>query len=175
VSIPPDTPTDGAGRRFSGARLPALGRHGEGWVALQLVIFVAEAACGARGPRWPHSAGLLRVPAALALLTAGLALFAGGSARLGRLLTPFPRPRPHGELRRSGAYGFVRHPLYGGVFLVSFGWALLSSPLALLPAALTLPFFELKRRREEAWLREEHADYDAYSRQVPRRFIPFVW
>jgi protein-S-isoprenylcysteine O-methyltransferase Ste14 len=163
-----------ADERSAGARLPSLGPHGEGWVALQLVIFLAEAACGRRGPRWP-GARALRVSAGVMLLAAGLALFATGSARLGRLLTPFPRPRQSGELRKGGAYGLVRHPIYGGVFLISFAWALLSSPLALLPAILTLPFFELKRRREETWLREQHPDYDAYSRDVPRRFIPFVW
>jgi protein-S-isoprenylcysteine O-methyltransferase Ste14 len=161
--------------RPAGERLPSLGPHGEGWVAIQLALFLAEAACGRRGPRWPHAAAPLRLLAAGSLLVAGLALFAGGSARLGRLLTPFPRPRGDGELRRDGAYGLVRHPIYGGVFLISAAWALLSSPLALLPAALTVPFFELKRRREEAWLRAEHPDYDEYSREVPRRFIPFVW
>jgi protein-S-isoprenylcysteine O-methyltransferase Ste14 len=154
--------------------LPDLGPHGEGWVALQLVIFLAGVAGGLRGPRWP-GARALRVATGLTLLAYGLVLFTAGSARLGRLLTPFPRPRRAGELRSGGAYGLVRHPIYGGVFLISFAWALLSSPLALLPALLTLPFFELKRHREEAWLREQHPDYDAYSRDVPRRFIPFVW
>ncbi len=158
-----------------GTRLPALGPHGEGWVALQAAIFVAEALCGLRGPRWPRPAASLRLAAAALLLAAGLALFTSGSVRLGRLLTPFPRPVSGGEVRRTGAYGLVRHPLYGGVFLVGFAWALLSSPLALLPAALTVPFFELKRRREEAWLRKEHPEYEAYSRDVRRRFIPFIW
>lgn len=156
-------------------RLPALGPHGEGWVALQAVLFVAAAVCGLRGPRWPRRARWARRTAAAALLTAGLTLFTGGSVRLGRLLTPFPRPVSGGDVRRTGAYGLVRHPLYGGVFLGGFAWALLTSPLALLPAALTVPFFELKRRREEAWLRKEHPEYDAYSREVRRRFIPFVW
>ena len=155
--------------------MPALGPHGEGWVALQTVLFVAEAACGLRGPRWPRPAAPLRLAAAAVLLAAGLTLFAAGSVRLGRLLTPFPRPVAGGEVRRSGAYGLVRHPLYGGVFLVSFSWALLTSPLALLAAGLTLPLFELKRRREEAWLREAHPEYEAYGREVRRRFIPFVW
>ena len=158
-----------------GTRLPSLGQHGEGWVALQAVLFVSEAACGLRGPRWPRAAAPLRLAAALVLLAGGLALFSAGSVRLGRLLTPFPRPLSGGEVRRGGAYGLVRHPLYGGVFLLSFAWALLSSPLTLLPAALTMPFFELKRRREEAWLREAHPDYEEYRREVPRRFLPFIW
>lgn len=170
-----DYPAGAAGARGTGTRVPSLGPRGEGWVALQAVLFVAMAVCGLRGPRWPRPTGPLRMIVAAALLAAGLAIFAGGSVRLGRLLTPFPRPRHPGELRRTGVYGLVRHPLYGGVFLVSFAWAFLTSPAALVPAVLTLPFFELKRRREEAWLREDHEDYEAYSRAVPRRFIPFVW
>ncbi len=162
-------------RTDAGTRAPSLGRRGEGWVAIQAVLFVAMVACGLRGVRWPRAAAPLRVTAAVLLLAGGLALFSSGSVRLGRLLTPFPRPVAGGEVRRGGAYGLVRHPLYGGVFLMAFAWALLTSPLALVPAALTLPFFESKRRREEAWLREAHPDYEAYTREVRRRFIPFVW
>ena len=169
-----DTTRDNAAPS-AGTRVPALGRRGEGWVAIQAALFLTEAVCGVRGPRWPRTAAPLRLAAAAVLLAGGLALFSAGSVRLGRLLTPFPRPVSGGGVRRTGAYGLVRHPLYGGVFLVSFAWALLSSPLALLPAALTLPFFELKRRREEAWLREAHPEYEAYGREVRRRFIPFVW
>jgi protein-S-isoprenylcysteine O-methyltransferase Ste14 len=34
-----------------------------------------------------------------------------------------------------------------------------------------MPFFDLKARREERWLRERFADYDDYARRV-KRFIP---
>jgi protein-S-isoprenylcysteine O-methyltransferase Ste14 len=175
MSRPPQDPAVSTGAGDAGTRLPALGPHGEGWVALQAGLFAASAFCGLRGPRWPRHATWPRLTAAAVLLATGLALFSGGSVRLGRLLTPFPRPVAGGDVRRTGAYGLVRHPLYGGVLLGSFAWALLTSPSALLPAALTVPFFELKRRREEAWLRKELPEYDAYSREVRRRFIPFVW
>jgi protein-S-isoprenylcysteine O-methyltransferase Ste14 len=164
-----------AGAAVPGSRLPALGPHGEGWVAIQAVLFLTTAYCGRRGPRWSRAAAPLRLLAAASLLAAGAALFAGGSWRLGRQLTPFPKPVAHGELRHEGAYGLVRHPIYGGVFFISTAWALFSSPAALLPAALTVPFFDVKRRREEAWLSAEHPHYDDYRRKVPRRFIPFVW
>jgi len=158
-----------------GSRLPSLGPHGEGWVAVQGVLLLVEGLCSWRGPRWPRHARPLRLLVAAALFTSGAALFAGGSRRLGRQLTTFPRPVAEAELRHDGAYGLVRHPIYGGVVLIATAWALVTSPLALLPAALTVPFFDLKRRREEAWLVAQHEGYEEYRGEVRHRFIPFVW
>lgn len=158
-----------------GRRLPSLGPRGEGWVALQAALIVAALAAGLTGPGWPAAVGAARVGASLALLVAGLLLFAGGSQRLGRQLTPFPRPRAAGGVKQGGAYRLVRHPIYGGVLLLAWAWALWSSPWALLPALLALPFFAVKSLREEAWLCERYPEYAAYSERVPRRFLPFVW
>jgi protein-S-isoprenylcysteine O-methyltransferase Ste14 len=157
------------------SRLPSLGPRGEGWVALQGVLIVAAVLAGLRGPRWPQVARRPRVAAALPLALAGAALFAAGSRGLGHQLTPFPRPHAEGTLRREGAYAYVRHPIYGGVLLLAWAWTLLTSPLALVPAALGIPFLEAKRHREEAWLAERHPGYSDYQRLVSRRFIPFVW
>ena len=65
--------------------------------------------------------------------------------------------------------------MYGGALLLILGWALVSSPLVLLPLALAAFFLYAKSRREEAWLVEQHPGYSEYRRQVPRRFIPWVW
>ena len=65
--------------------------------------------------------------------------------------------------------------MYGGALLVMLGWALLSSPLALIPLGVAAAFLDAKRRREEAWLVAKHPDYADYRRQVRRQFIPFVW
>ena len=121
-----------------------------------------------RGGPWLAVAG-----GAIAL--AGVALLIAGGAGLGPQLTPFPRPVDDGALRRSGVYGLVRHPMYGGALLAMLGWALLSSPLALIPLGVAAAFLDAKRRREEAWLIAKHADYADYRRQVRRQFIPFVW
>jgi protein-S-isoprenylcysteine O-methyltransferase Ste14 len=69
----------------------------------------------------------------------------------------------------------VRHPIYGGVLSIAWGWALFSSPLALPPVVLAAPFLEAKRRREEAWLVEQHPEYEEYRRSVPHKFLPYVW
>lgn len=103
---------------------------------------------------------------------AGTVPLLSGITGLGRQLTPFPRPVADAELRRDGAYGLVRHPMSGGALLIVLGWALLSSPVVLLPLGLAAAFLDAKRRREEAWLVEEHPDY---RRAVPRQFIPWVW
>jgi protein-S-isoprenylcysteine O-methyltransferase Ste14 len=155
--------------------LPTLGPRGEGWVALQMALIALAALAGLKGPRWRRRSRWPRLVCAIPLALTGAGLMAGGSRRLGAQLTPFPKPRDEGTLRQDGAYGLVRHPIYGGVLLLAWAWALVSSPLAILPAALAEPFFEAKRRREEAWLVEQHADYEEYRRRVPRRFVPFLW
>jgi protein-S-isoprenylcysteine O-methyltransferase Ste14 len=168
-------PQDQPAATPAGSRLPSLGSRGEGWVAIQILLIGLAVAAGLRGPRWPRVTRSLRLLAAVPLALGGVALFAGGSQRLGRQLTPFPRPTAEGTLKQEGAYRLVRHPIYGGVLLVGAAWALLSSPRTLLPLALAAPFLEAKRSREEAWLAERHPDYAAYRERVPRRFIPFVW
>jgi len=155
--------------------LPEMGPRGEGWVALQVVLLVAMAAAGLRGWRWPSSTRTLRLLAAGPAALAGAYLFAAGAGGLGKQLTPFPKPVQQASLRRDGAYGLVRHPIYGGVLLLALAWSLLSSPAAMAPWAVAALFLDAKRRREESWLSEEHPDYEAYRREVRHSLVPFVW
>ena len=158
------------------SRLPQLGRRGEGWVALQMVLLAAiltgrdfSARDGARRAR-----GLLPVVAAVSAL-GGLCLFAGAATGLGRQITPFPKPVEEGGVKSTGAYGLVRHPMYGGVLLLALGWSLASSPLALAPWAVAAVFLDAKRRREEAWLVEAHPEYEEYRTSVRSSLVPYVW
>ncbi|HEY3408523.1 MAG TPA: methyltransferase, partial [Propionicimonas sp.] len=134
------------------SRLPALGRRGGGWVAIQVVLVAVAVAAGLLGAPWPAAAQLWLWIGGGAVLLGGLALLVGGGAGLGRQLTPFPRPTSTGELRQDGVYGLVRHPMYGGALVAVLGWSLVSSPLALVPFALAAVFLDAKRRREEAWM-----------------------
>jgi protein-S-isoprenylcysteine O-methyltransferase Ste14 len=158
----------------SSSRLPALGRRGGGWVAIQGALLAAAIGAGLAGAAWPASAGP-RLAAGAVVILVGVALLMAGGAGLGPQLTPFPRPVDGGELRRSGVYGLVRHPMYGGALVAMLGWALLSSPWALVPLAAAALFLDAKRRREEAWLVKSLPGYEDYRGQVRRRFIPFVW
>ena len=156
-------------------RIPDLGPRGEGWVALQAALFVAVIATGFAGPLWAGPARATGALAGLALIVGGVALIVGGIVGLRRQLTAFPRPVDDGRLIEDGAFGLVRHPMYGGVVLFALGWGLLTASLPTLVCALLLGIFlDLKSRREEAWLGEAFQDHTDYRRRTPR-LIPWVY
>lgn len=156
-------------------RLPHLGPRGEGWVLLQIVLFVLLALAGTAGPAWGEpwlTAGRL---AGAGLLAVGLALGGLGLLGLRENLTAVPRPVENGRLIEHGVYRIVRHPIYAGIIAAAVGWGLVTaSPAALLVAGALGVFFDLKTRLEEAWLLEAYPAYAGYQRRV-RKLIPFVY
>jgi protein-S-isoprenylcysteine O-methyltransferase Ste14 len=157
------------------SRLPSLGPRGEGWVVLQGVLLVAIALCGLLPPAWGGAARLVSGVAGTGLVAVGCALAVAGMRDLRANLTPLPHPRDGATLVESGVYALVRHPIYGGLIIAATGWGLLiASVAALILAAVLFAFFDLKSRREEAWLEDRFADYPAYRRRT-RRLIPFLY
>lgn len=157
------------------SRLPALGPRGEGWVAIQFVLFGAIGLAALAGPAWDGSAQSVTTVAGFALAIMGLALAMLGLRDLGANLTPLPYPRDAARLVESGIYARVRHPIYGGIIMGSIGWGLATASLiALLLAGVLFAFFVLKSRREEAWLMARFPEYPAYRRRT-HALIPFVF
>ena len=156
-------------------KLPELGPRGEGWVAVQLVLIGATVGCGFVGIYWPHSVEGFLVVFGLVVIVAGAAVFVLGVLSLGSSLTPFPRPRTGAVFREGGPFKHVRHPIYGGVILLMLGWSIAEAPLGLVPTATLAVFFDLKARREEAWLGERYPEYAGYLARTPRRFVPWFY
>ncbi len=155
--------------------LPDLGRRGEGWFLLQVVLFGAIAVSGAAGPAWGGWQAAVGTAAGVILIGCGGVLSLRGLLDLRENLTPFPKPLDNAQLVETGAYRLVRHPIYGGLILAALGWGLLrASPLTLLGAVALAGFFDLKSRREEIWLSESYADYPAY-RSRTRRLLPWIY
>jgi protein-S-isoprenylcysteine O-methyltransferase Ste14 len=156
--------------------LPTLGRRGEGWLVVQLVLLIAVVA--ASFLLGPNLDGAPRFAAAVAggvLMVGGLALVAAGARRLDRSLSALPWPRAGGALVDEGVYRRIRHPIYVGVIASALGWALFMASLAALVMVLLLGvLLDLKARREEAWLRDRYPDYADYQRRT-RRFIPGLY
>jgi len=152
--------------------LPSLGRRGEGWVIAQAVLLGLVAVGEVLGPPWPRPIAHVLLLPGLILLAAGALLFVAGIVALGQALTPLPLPRDRASLREGGAYGLVRHPIYGGAILMIAGWSLIATPVGLAMTALVGIFFELKSRREEEWLVARYAGYEDYRGRVRWKFLP---
>lgn len=153
-------------------------RRGEWYVVLQLILFAVilfgpRTAAGL--PPWPAALSPFFSVAGGALMAAGAAMTALAALHLGPNLTPLPHPKDDATLVVTGLYGLVRHPIYSGLILMAFGWALWVQGWLTLAYALALTlFFDLKSRREEVWLERKFPDYAGYRRRV-RKLIPFVY
>jgi protein-S-isoprenylcysteine O-methyltransferase Ste14 len=158
------------------SRLPELGARGEGWVAAQFVLLAAIALSALVGLGWTGSLEVVAVVAGVALMIVGGVLVVLGGVQLGSSLTPFPAPRSGGELSATGVYAGARHPMYGGGILIALGWSILFGSIVglILTVALAV-FFELKARREEAWLVDHYPEYAAYRERTPRKLLPWVY
>jgi protein-S-isoprenylcysteine O-methyltransferase Ste14 len=156
-------------------RLPDFGPRGEGWVAIQVALFAGVGAAGLLGPAWSdpwRTAGIVGGAGLIALGAVGGVL---GVVGLRENLTAVPRPVEGGRLIESGVYGLVRHPIYTGIVTAALGWGLaMASPAAILAAVLLGCFFDLKTRREEAWLLAAYPAYAAYRARV-RKLVPFLY
>jgi protein-S-isoprenylcysteine O-methyltransferase Ste14 len=155
--------------------IPALGPRGEGWVLIQAILFAAVVVTGLGGARWPTSLQSLVLVIAIVSGIAGLGLAASAVASLGRSVSPLPKPPATSELKESGVYALARHPIYGGILLLSVAWSLASSPLALIPTGALAVALVCKSRLEERWLIDRHPAYAGYRSCVRRRFVPYLW
>ena len=160
---------------MGGSRLPTLGPRGEGWVALQGLFLAGVGAAGLLGPAWGDPWRVPGIVLGLALIASGAACSVLGIVGLRENLTAVPRPVDGGRLIDSGVYGLVRHPIYTGIVAGGMGWGLaLASPAALVASVLLGGFFDLKARREEAWLVAAYPGYAAYRARV-RKLVPFIY
>lgn len=154
------------------------GHRGEGYVAIQALLF-GLILFGPTGkdalPPWPAALAAPAKACGLALLVAGVAGSVAAAIGLGRNLTPLPHPRDDCQLVETGLYGWVRHPIYCSLILAGLGWALfVQGWLTLAWACLLFVFFDIKSRREEAWLMARFPAYAAYRLRV-RKLIPFIY
>ena len=157
-------------------QLPSLGPRGEGWVVLQFALLGLVALAGLMaGGAWAGTPALVASVVGLALMVGGAALLGRGLIDLGRHLTPVPYPRDDAELVEAGVYAHLRHPMYSALIVTAVGWGLVvASPLALILTAVLAVFFDLKARREEAWLAQRYAGYADYMSRT-RRLVPRLY
>ena len=155
-------------------RIPDLGRQGQGWVVLQVIVIALIALAGVPPSGVTGLPGTILVIVGGALIVVGGVLAVLGVQALGPSFSPNPRPVERGELVQSGIYASVRHPIYGGVVLGAIGWSCLNGSLAgIILSGLLLLVFTLKSIREESWLADRYPGYREYASRT-RRFYPWI-
>lgn len=136
------------------------------FVLLAVIVFLP------RGASWsvPLAVTVLALIAvAVGLLTAVAALIT-----LGKSLSANPVPVKTGELKTSGVYALVRHPVYSGIMIGVIGYAVLSGSWFVAAAVVALGgLFAIKARFEETLLVAKYPKYVDYARRVGR-FFPGV-
>lgn len=152
--------------------------RGEWYVIIQFILF----ALIALGPRnlpgsngWPAPWNTIGVILGLLFGFLGGLLGLFGLLSLGTNITAVPHPKDDAVFVQSGAYKFVRHPIYSGILLGGIGFAfVVNGALTFLYVLILFLFFDIKSRREEKWLARKFPDYPAYQKRV-RKLIPFVY
>jgi len=159
-----------------GAALPAYSPAERFWVHVTHALFGIHmtAACATLTlsediPLWS---------AALSVVVYGMAIAFWFWAR--PLIGPLRERRlpnqPPPSLRRDGAFGLVRNPLYFS-YLVAVAAPILAArqPLLLVSFALCVIAVIVRATQDERRLHAQMgAEYEAYCRQV-KRLVPFIW
>lgn len=112
--------------------------------------------------------------AGVALCAAGIAFAIWARTTLGANWSPVPSIKREHELVTTGAYRFVRHPIYAGIWVALVGSALAESRAWLFGLALATAFFAYRVKVEEGlMMRQFPAEYAAYMKRT-KAVIPFV-
>src|SRR5262245_14514604 len=146
--------------------------HGVIWFAVQFLLFCAillspflpQAAL----PTWLRPIGGF-------ILLCGIVIAVLAYRTLGGSHSPWTSPVETGMFVSHGIYSHIRHPIYAGWILGTFGLALLTrSSVGVGVTVALFVFYDFKSRAEEKWLVKTYPGYSAYIIAV-KRFIPFVY
>ena len=137
-----------------------------GQAALLLLLLVGDV---------PVVGGAIETLLGPGLVAAGIGTIAKGVIDLGAgNLTPFAAPVEGNELKTTGAFSYVRHPIYGGLLVAATGLGVATESFQrLLVVFLLYLLLDAKSAYEEKELERIHPAYRAYKQVTPKFFPSF--
>ncbi len=146
-------------------RKPAMDYTLVGIQFLLFVIYLLEV------KKLSFHGGMISEWAGAMLFLLGAIILLSALFKLGHSLSPYPSPLPEGQLVSSGMYKWMRHPIYSGILIAGFGFALYAgSGFKLLIILFLYILFYYKSNYEESLLMEKYPDYPAYRKRTGRFF-----
>lgn len=107
----------------------------------------------------------------LPLMATGIAVILISLFQLNKNLSPFPTPKENSELITTGLFSKIRHPIYSGILLLAFSFALYqNSGFKILISFFLLILFYFKTGYEEKQLSLKFPEYKNYKSNAGRFF-----
>ena len=107
----------------------------------------------------------------LPIIAAGIAIIVVSILQLNKNLSPFPTPKENSALITTGLFSKIRHPIYSGILLLVFSFALYqNSGDKILISSLLLILFYFKTGYEEKQLSLKFPEYKNYKKAAGRFF-----
>ncbi|HZJ37504.1 MAG TPA: isoprenylcysteine carboxylmethyltransferase family protein [Gillisia sp.] len=107
----------------------------------------------------------------LPFIAAGILIIAISMLQLNKNLSPFPSPKENSELIITGLYKWIRHPIYSGILLLAFSFALYqNSGFKIVMSFFMLILFYFKTSYEEKQLSLKFPEYKNYKNTAGRFF-----
>ena len=125
---------------------------------------------------WVRSPSIGRIVASIAFLILGGVLSWTSARTLGRQWRFDAGLNADHQLVQSGAYRFVRHPIYASMLCMLLGTGFLLTPALMLLVSVVLFFIgvEIRIRIEDALLASRFGEtFRDYQRRVPA-YLPFI-
>jgi protein-S-isoprenylcysteine O-methyltransferase Ste14 len=108
-------------------------------------------------------------------LLLGLFIFVVTLINFGQLITPNPVPRDSAQLKTTGIYKYIRHPMYLAVLLMLIGFTLYyNSYFTLVLCAAGVLFILIKIGYEESYLVDKFPEYKNYSLKS-KKLLPYIY
>jgi protein-S-isoprenylcysteine O-methyltransferase Ste14 len=144
------------------------GKQVTAWILVAIQLLLLAGLLWLPGARsWSVPVWLATVAVLMVVVAAAIAVAA--ALRLGAGLTASPLPSRAAQLRTTGVYACVRHPIYSALLLGGAGVMLLGGRLARVWLWLALlALLLVKTLLEEAALTARFPAYAAYSAETPR-------
>jgi protein-S-isoprenylcysteine O-methyltransferase Ste14 len=149
-------------------------------VAALIVLVAARLARRAGSSGAVFFRGIFTSPPALgwtaaAFTAVGIGFAVWARVYLGRNWSPRPAVKEHHELVTTGPYTYVRHPIYTGIMLATFGTALMGTIFGIVMFIVISIVFALRIGKEEKLMLELFPRQYREYKQRTKRLVPFVW
>lgn len=156
--------------------LPLYSAAERRWVTLAPAVVATHATLAAVAVSMTAPLPLWRAAAGAALFIAGIGFWFWGRRQIGPLGRTRLPDEPPRQLRRDGAFGLVRNPLYLGYLIAAAAPVVVAArPVFALTWLACFAALAIRAAQEEERLHTQLGPvYAEYCRRV-KRLIPFVW